>query len=398
VTTIAVIGAGPGGLLCARMLQQYGADVTVYDADASATARDAGGSLDLHADTGQAALSEAGLLDEFLAVARFEDQAKRAMDRQATVRATFVPDEGDRAAPEIDRGQLRSLLAAHVRPETVRWGHRLTRVIRAGDRHRLEFANGVTAEAGLVIGADGLWSRVRPLLTGAVPEYSGVSFLDVRYDDADRRHPGLADLVGRGHLFARGDDGNAIIAQRNSNGVIRGYVAMRTGADWATRAGVRAGDRTALRAFLLERFAGWSPRLLPFLTDSDEYVERAIWFLPTPLTWEHNPGVTLLGDAAHGMGPFGGHGVNLALRDAADLAHALATGATLAAGEGEGGATPGAAVRRYEAAMWSRSAALARASNAATRAFFGDGPHEIPDQAAAHRGYEERAARAGGRP
>jgi 2-polyprenyl-6-methoxyphenol hydroxylase-like FAD-dependent oxidoreductase len=385
--SIAIIGAGPGGLLCARMLQQHGIDVTIYDADASAAAHDAGGSLDLHADAGQIALADAGLLDAFTAIARREDQAKRAMDRHANVRSTFVPDDGDTAAPEIDRGQLRALIAAHVRPEAIRWGHKLTRATPvSGGRHRLHFADGATTEADLVIGADGIWSRVRTLLTDALPQYSGVSFLDVRYDDADRRHPALAELVGRGHLFARGDDGNAIIAQRNSNGVIRGYVAMRADADWASRAGVGVDDLPALHAYLLDRFAGWSPKLLAFLTDSDEYVERAIWFLPAPLTWEHKPGVTLLGDAAHGMGPFGGHGVNLALLDAVELAHATAEEPTL-----------DAAVRRYEPKMRSRAAGLAQASNAATRAFFGigipDGPHEIPDQGAAHRGYQEGAVR-----
>jgi 2-polyprenyl-6-methoxyphenol hydroxylase-like FAD-dependent oxidoreductase len=295
-----------------------------------------------------------------------------------------VPGDDDTAAPEIDRGQLRTLIAAHVRPEAIRWGHRLTGVAPiSGGRCRLDFANGVTTQADLVIGADGIWSRVRTLLTDARPQYSGVSFLDVRYDDADRRHPALAELVGPGHLFARGDDGNAIIAQHNSNGVIRGYVAMRADVDWAARAGACVDDLPALHAYLLDRFAGWSPKLRAFLTGSDEYVERAIWFLPAPLTWEHNPGVTLLGDAAHAMGPFGGHGVNLALLDAVELAHAVAEEPTF-----------DAAVRRYEPTMRSRAAELARASNAATRAFFGlGGFHEIPDQGAAHRRYQEEAAR-----
>ncbi|GAA2524212.1 FAD-dependent oxidoreductase [Winogradskya humida] len=388
MTSIAIIGAGPGGLLCARMLQQHGIDATVYDSDASADARDAGGSLDLHADTGQIALADAGLLEAFLAVARVEDQAKRSVDRHGTVLGSFVPDEQDTAAPEIDRGQLRALLAAHVRPESVRWGHKLTAATPiGGGRHRLTFANGTITEADLVIGADGVWSRVRPLLTDAAPEYSGVSFLDVRYDDADRRHAGLDRLVGKGHLFARGDDGNAIIAQRNSNNVIRGYVAMRTEPGWAARAGVDVGDPGALRAYLKERFAGWSADLVPFLTDSDGYVDRAIWFLPTPLTWVPNPGVTLLGDAAHAMGPFGGYGVNLALLDAAELAHAIA-----------GEASVDAALRRYEPGMQARAATLAKGSNAATRSFFGidvenDPDPAMPDQAASHRAYEQGAAR-----
>ncbi|MEV7623750.1 NAD(P)/FAD-dependent oxidoreductase [Actinoplanes sp. NPDC089786] len=360
--TIAIVGAGPGGLLCALVLQQHGIAATVYDTDASADARDAGGSLDLHADTGQIALADAGLLDEFMTVARAEDQSKRMIDMHGAERGSFQHDEDDTAAPEIDRGQLRALIAGHVRPENVRWGHRLTGAAALGDgRHRLAFANGTTTDADLVIGADGVWSRVRPLVSDVVPEYSGVTFLDVRYDDADRRHPALAAVMGgKGHMFARGDDGNAIIAQRNSNGVIRGYLAMRTEADWARRAGVHVDDRPGLHAYLRERYAAWSPGLQPFLTDSDDYVERGIWFLPTPMTWPHRPGVTLLGDAAHAMGPFGGYGVNLALLDAAELARALAKEQTL-----------DDAVRRYEHAMQIRAAGYAASSNLATRRFSG---------------------------
>ncbi|WP_428935949.1 FAD-dependent oxidoreductase [Streptomyces sp. ACT015] len=383
--SIAVVGAGPGGLLCALVLQRHGIDCTVYDADLSADSRDAGGTLDLHTDTGQIALADAGLLDAFLAVARADDQAKRHMDQHGTVHGVFEPEPGDSAAPEIDRGQLRALIAAHVDPARVRWGHKLTGADPLGaGRHRLTFANGATAEADLVIGADGVRSRVRRLVSPATPEYSGVAFLDVRYDDADRRHPALARLLGRGHLFARGDDGNAIIVQRNSNGMIRGYVALRTEADWAARAGIGEDDVPALRAFLLERFSGWSAELLPFLTDSDGYVRREISFLPTPLTWPHTPGATLLGDAAHAMGPFGGHGVNLALLDAAELARALAEEPTVEA-----------AVRRYEPAMQSRAAAYAGPSNQATRGFFGVGgaPDDgMPDHAAEHRRYRRNAA------
>src|SRR3954453_6808339 len=108
---IAVIGAGPGGLTCARVLQRHGIDVTVYERDTGVAARDQGGTLDLHADMGQIALREAGLLAEFRRLSRPEGQAKRTLNRRGEVVLEHLAEPGEDAAPEIDRGQLRRLLA-----------------------------------------------------------------------------------------------------------------------------------------------------------------------------------------------------------------------------------------------------------------------------------------------
>ncbi|GAA2229240.1 NAD(P)/FAD-dependent oxidoreductase [Kitasatospora cystarginea] len=379
---IAVIGAGPAGLMCARVLQLRGVDVAVYDADASVDARDAGGTLDLHADSGQIALEDAGLMEAFTELARPEGQAHLRLDQHGAVLASFVPDGDDDAAPEIDRGRLRAMLAAHVAPGTVRWGHKLVRAVAVGEGgHRLEFAGGAAVEADLVIGADGAWSRVRPLVSDAVPRYSGVSLLEVRFDDVERRHPRITELVGDGHMFANNGNGQAIIGQRNGHGVVRGYVGMRAPLDWHTAAGVDLGDAAAVRGFLLEEFSGWAERLLPFLIDSDHgYTNRPLHALPAPLAWERTPGVTLLGDAAHLMSPFGGHGANLAMLDAAELARAIAEEPTL-----------DAAVTRYETAMFARSGPLAVGANQALERFFASGSH-IPDHAAEHQRYKEAAA------
>ena len=55
---IAIVGGGPGGLVCARILQLHGIDVAVYDADLGATVRNQGGTLDMQADKGQIALRQ----------------------------------------------------------------------------------------------------------------------------------------------------------------------------------------------------------------------------------------------------------------------------------------------------------------------------------------------------
>lgn len=382
---IAVIGAGPAGLTCARVLQQGGLSAAVYDADGSVDARDAGGTLDLHADTGQIAVEDAGLTKEFRALARPEDQVKTRRDQHGTLLSRFEPEDGDGAAPEIDRGQLRTMLYESLEPGTVRWGSRLVDVVRGDGCHRLRFADGSTAEADLVVGADGAWSKVRPILTDAEPSYLGVCFFDVRFDAVDDRHPEVARVVGRGDMFASDGDGRAIIVQRNSSGTVRGFIAFRAPLDWHRAAGPDLADTSAVRAYLLEEYAGWAEEMLPLITDNDgEYVPRSFWALPAPLTWDPVPGITVIGDAAHLMAPFGGHGANLAMLDGAELARAVLSGASL-----------DAAVERHESAMFARSGDLAVAANAALERFFARSAtgttHVPPDHAQEHRDYVARA-------
>lgn len=142
---IAIIGAGPGGLTCARILQRHGITATVHEQDGSRTARNQGGTLDMHPDSGQNALREAGLLKEFLALARPEGQQIRLVGRDARVLFDAVPPEADteNGNPEIDRGQLRDLLLNSLEPDTVHWDHKLAHVEPLnGGAHRLHFTDG----------------------------------------------------------------------------------------------------------------------------------------------------------------------------------------------------------------------------------------------------------------
>ncbi|GIJ46734.1 monooxygenase [Virgisporangium aliadipatigenens] len=361
---ISVIGAGPGGLTCARILQQHGIAVTVYDRDPGPDERDQGGSLDLREDDGQLALREAGLIEEFWELARPEGQEMRQLDPTGRLFFRHVPAEGERVKPEIDRGQLRGLLLGSLRPGTVRWGASLTGVDGPADGpRRLHFADGATVDTDLVIGADGAFSRVRPAVSAATPRYTGVSFLEARFDEVSRRHPELAALVGPGSAAAADGD-RGVFAQRNSGDHIRVYVMQRLPLDWITAAGLTAGDTAGIRARLLAAFEGWAPELRRMLTDNDgPYIERPIFALPVPHAWEHVPSVTLLGDAAHLMPPVG-VGVNLAMLDACELALALTASTTV-----------GEAVRAYEKVMFARSEEIARmAEGAAEHLISGDAP------------------------
>lgn len=346
---ISIVGAGPGGLTCARILQRHGLAVTVHDRESGPDARNQGGALDLHANNGQLALREAGLLDRFFELARPEGQEMRQMDPAGMITSHHVPQDGELFKPEIDRGQLRELLLDSVHPGTVHWGQALDRISGPADGPRqLHFADGTTTEADLVIGADGAFSRVRPAVSPAVPAYTGVSFLEAWFSDVQNRHPDIAELVGPGSAAAA-DGERGLFAHRNSGNHIRVDLIRRVPVDWIGRSGLTAEDTEGLRALVLDEYAQWSPRLRRMITDNEgRYVDRPIFALPVPHTWEHNPTVTLLGDAAHVMPPLG-IGVNLAMLDASELALALAGSATVAD-----------AVRSYEKTMLPRSVEMAR--------------------------------------
>jgi 2-polyprenyl-6-methoxyphenol hydroxylase-like FAD-dependent oxidoreductase len=213
----------------------------------------------------------------------------------------------------------------------------------------LHFADGTSIETDLVIGADGAFSRVRPAVSPAVPEYTGVSFLEAWFSDVENRHPEIAELVGSGSTHAA-DGKRGLFAQRNSGNHIRVYIIQRVPADWISTHGLTAKDTDGIRAVLRNEYAHWSPRMRQMITENDgPYIDRPILALPVPHTWEHNATVTLLGDAAHLMPPLG-VGVNLAMLDASELALALAKAATV-----------GDAIRAYEKTMLPRSTKTAKA-------------------------------------
>ncbi|MEU2872187.1 FAD-dependent monooxygenase [Streptomyces olivoreticuli] len=98
---------------------------------------------------------------------------------------------------------VRTAVGRTPAPGTIQWGRTLTSATANPDgTHLLTFDTGITTEADLVIGADGAWSRVRPLVSDATPVYTGVTFIEAHFDNVDTDHPAVAELVGDGHVFA----------------------------------------------------------------------------------------------------------------------------------------------------------------------------------------------------
>lgn len=364
VPRIAIVGGGPGGLTLARILHTRGVAATVFERDVTPNHRAQGGSLDLHADTGQHALRLAGLEAEFLGIARYEDQGTRLFDRDGVLHFEEEGEAADFDRPEVDRAALRRILLESLPPGVVRWGHRLLEVGPRDDgRWDLRFEDGHVESFDLVVGADGTRSRVRPMLSDAVPAYTGVTFVSLGFDDVDERHPEVARLVGHGMLFAMGEN-RGLIAHRDANAHVGVYVALRVPEGWAASGVIDPGHPDEARGTLAGHFPGWSSRLLALIRDSrDGMTFLPLYALPVGHRWENRPGVTLLGDAAHVMSPFSGEGVNLAMIDAADLAIALTDADDWPS-----------AIRGYEETMFARAeVAAAGAAEAIETAFADDG-------------------------
>jgi 2-polyprenyl-6-methoxyphenol hydroxylase-like FAD-dependent oxidoreductase len=334
--SIAIIGGGPGGLMLARLLQLRGLRAIVFERDTHADERPQGGSLDLHAETGQRAMRLAELDQAFAAAPRPEDQGDRLFDQNGVL--LFDRDGTDDDRPEIDRTALRAILLASLEPGVVRWASKVERIVAAAQGGYDIVVNGVSEYFGSVIGADGAWSRVRPLLADARPAYEGVTLVEFGFDA--RRHPHIDALVGSGKMFAAGDN-RLLIAQRNGENHIRCYAGLRLAEDLAL-AWAKDGFDT-IQSHLRDTFDGWAPALTYIFEQGDFLAVRPLYALPIGFRWPSRPGITLLGDAAHLMSPFSGEGVNLALADAVDLAAALACGSGWAA------------VAAYEAAMADRA-------------------------------------------
>ena len=209
------------------------------------------------------------------------------------------------------------------------------------------FADGPAVTASLLVGADGAWSRIRPLLSAARPEYTGTTFIETYLYDAGGRHAATAEAVGDGAMYALTPGKGSSRTARRATTSLHTYVELPRGRRWI--AAIDFTDGAAATARVAAEFDGWAPALTALITDGETApVARMIYTLPDGHRWDRVPGVTLLGDAAHLMPP-SGDGANLAMLDGAQLGLAIA-------------AHPGdteAALTAYEAALFPRNESFA---------------------------------------
>ncbi|KAG8687808.1 hypothetical protein FRC11_006546, partial [Ceratobasidium sp. 423] len=365
---IAIIGAGPGGLTLASILLNHSIVPTVYERDPTPDFRPQGGTLDLHVHSGQQALREAGLFDEFLKYARYDGQATRFLTK--TGELVHEPRHGDSAEtarPEIDRTDLRNLLLNAFGTDKVQWSRTLASVEpAANNKYDLHFKDGqVESGFDLVIGADGAWSRVRPLLTSVTPHFSGVAILEFQIvDPTGSRYDTVNELIRQGSAFGFGDQ-KGIVGQRLGTNAIRIYAGFAMDglqADWLeTQFDEKNPQGTKAKA--LTFFEGWDSALLDLIRLADDSVLfRSLYMLPVDHTWEARPGVTLLGDAAHLMTPFAGEGVNITMWDSLELGKKII--------EGVQTGDMNKAIREYEVGLFERGGKSMKKTDGQKQAFF----------------------------
>lgn len=326
---IAIVGGGPGGLTLARLLQIKGANVKVYERDLNKDARVQGSPLDLHDESGLAAINKAGLIAEFKKNFLVGADRMLVMNEQAEI---FFSDHDDKPEtnfgqqhfrPEIDRGVLRKILLESLEPGFVIWDRQFVSMEPQKEGWLLHFKNGISAYADIVIAADGANSKIRPYLTEIKPFYSGITMLEGNIYNAITAAPQIYGMLRGGKIMAFGDKKDVLMGTK-ANGEIGFYASFKADEKWAATSGLDYSDSNQLLEWFKKEYPEWSTVWHElFKSATPPFVPRPIYCMPLDQNWKTLPNLTMLGDAAHVMPPFAGEGVNMAMLDALKLSEFL---------------------------------------------------------------------------
>ena len=257
------------------------------------------GTLDLHAENGLLALQEAGLMDEFKKLARWDTPTILA--RSTGEHIITLNEDGGAYRPEIDRKALRAMLLDSIPPERICWGCKVQAVKRQADGlYDIEFSDGrIRSGFRLVVGADGAWSKVRTLITDVKPVYSGMHYLSSEVPLESLFHPQTEALVGKGTYMALGG-GKQLVGQRLGTGSYFVGVGLHLPEGWDVKANL-ADPSTFRRDLVLNDFKEFADQQKELILHSEgAFYSWPLYELPKDsLQWEHVPGATLIGDAAH---------------------------------------------------------------------------------------------------
>ncbi|PHH85944.1 hypothetical protein CDD83_10955 [Cordyceps sp. RAO-2017] len=389
---IAIVGGGPAGLMLGLLLHRRGIPFTLFELRQRPSEEELAkpsGMLDLHDESGLAAIRECGLYDEFLKLTGECAEAQKVADMSGKI---LYSDQGELSErPEISRHALTRLLCSHLPAETIRWGHKLVSVAStetsAGPGMELDFGPLGRTTFDLVVGADGAWSQVRALLTNIRPRYSGRQNVTLTVRNITAKHPHLAELVGLGSFSALGLR-HGVMSQRGPQDSARIYIFLTTAdEDFGTTSGLAGRPAAAAAKHLLltdDALLGrWGPPIRELVTVAcdEESADnpgaavdiKPLYTLPVGAAWEHRANATLIGDAAHLMCPWAGEGVNLAMWDALSLAGAISRAYETAGHDTSAfQKTLDPLMREFEAEMVARARDKAEETHSNGEMLFGD--------------------------
>jgi len=344
--SVALIGAGMGGLAAAAMLLRKGLDVTVYE-QAPAFAR-LGAGIQQGPNTIKA-LRGIGLEQRLRDVAfrpemtRYRDAADGTVRWERLQGDTYEEKYG---APHLllHRAELHGALVSAVPGEHIRLGKTLTAFEQGDDGVRMHFADGTSAEADLMIAADGVHSIVRDRVAGPGEQrFTG----RVAY-----RTTFPASLMnGReieGSTKWMADDRHIVIYYLNEARSEIYFVTSTPEPEYDVESWSTTGDMDELR----RAYVGFHPEVQAVLEACPTAHKWALVSREPLPTW-HAGRVALLGDACHPMTPYMAQGAGMAIEDAAILARCLE-------GARQGDIT--AAFARYEAIRKPRASWIQAAS------------------------------------
>jgi 2-polyprenyl-6-methoxyphenol hydroxylase-like FAD-dependent oxidoreductase len=360
---IAVVGGGIGGLCLAHGLRKAGVDVAVYERDLSRTDRLQGYRVHINPH-GAAALREclpAANWERFERSAGSGGNGFGFLTEQLKPLLVLEPDEEQHYS--ASRITLRQVLLDGL---DVEFGKRFERY-EQGEDITLHFEDGTTARCDVLVGADGIRSRVRQqYLPHAGTEDVGVTAIAGKlmldeHDWVPRELVARANSIiptSRAGMFLVAHDGLGVTDNPDDPlfDNVRPYLM------WAyAAADLTVHDGQDLRREVLGRISRWSPELSRIVAASPaETISQWRIRSSKPIERWQPTNVTLLGDAIHAMTPMRGIGANTALRDAQLLARCIAEG--------------GDAIARYEKEMYDYGFGAVRDSLRAAKQFADGGP------------------------